>query len=131
MTLLAATMTRNLRASRQVQSAWRALGASFLMVVAMSASAEAQLPKPPDTLAVVNRASVTFTAPDGSVGSDSTSARVLLKLFAGATLTPPRAQAAPPASQRVLAHVLHNTGTAADAFALTGTAPAGWTVGIY
>jgi uncharacterized repeat protein (TIGR01451 family) len=131
MTLLAATMTRNPRASRQVQSAWRALGASLVLVVAMSAAAEAQLPTPPDTAAIVNRASLTFTAPDGSIGSDTASARVLLKLLAGATLTPPRAQAAPPASRRVLAHVLHNTGTAADAFALSATAPAGWTVAIY
>ena len=128
---LAAYMTRFLRASRQVQSAWRALGAAMLMVVAVSMSAGAQIPTPPDTQRVVNTASYRFTAADGSTVRDSTSVAVLLRYLAGLTLTPSRAQTAPPGVRRVLAHALRNTGTAADAFALAASAPAGWTVTIY
>ncbi len=128
---MSAHMTRNSRASRQVQSAWRALGAAMLMVVAVSMSAGAQLPTPPDTQRVVNTASYRFIAADGSTVRDSTSVDVLLRYLAGLTLTPPRAQAAPPGVRRVFTHVLRNTGTAADAFALAASAPAGWTVTIY
>ena len=126
-----AHMTRTPRASRQANFAWRALGAPLLMVVALSMTATAQLPTPPDTARVVNSASYQFTADDGSVVRDSASAAVLLRLLAGLTLTPPRAQAAPAGVRRVLAHSLRNTGTAADAFAIAAAAPAGWTVAIY
>src|SRR4051794_15873262 len=129
-----AHMTRNSRASRQVQSAWRALGALILlilMIVAIPATASAQLPTPPDTERVTNSASYRFIASDGSTVTGSASAEVLLHYLAGLTLTPPRAQAAPAGVRRVLPHALANTGSAADAFALAAAAPAGWTISIY
>src|SRR4030088_415380 len=119
MPLLAATMTRNLRASRQVLSAWRALGASLFLAVAVPAAVEAQLPVPPDTVSMVNRGSRTYSAPDGTVSRDSAFATVIVRQLAGLTLAPSRAQAAPPAIGLALAHVLTNTGTVNDAFALS------------
>ena len=124
-------MTRTSRAARQVQLAWRALGAFPMMVVLFSMSAEAQLPTPPDTARVINVATYRFIAFDGSTVQDTAQAAVLLKHLAGLTLAPARAQAAPAGVRRVLAHTLANTGTAADAFALAAAAPAGWTVTIY
>ncbi len=124
-------MTRTLRASRQVQSAWRALGASLLLCCIQPAVAAAQVATPPDTARVVNVATWRFVAQDGSVVSDSTSADVLLRLLAGLTLAPSRTLAAPAGVRRVLAHDLRNTGTAADAFALAVAAPAGFTAAIY
>src|SRR3981081_4421525 len=117
MPLLAATMTRNVRASRQGLSAWRALGASLFLAVAIPAAVEAQLPVPPDTVSMVNRASLTYSAPDGTVSRDSAFATVIFRQLAGLPAAPSRAQAGPPASRRALAHVLTNTGTANDAFA--------------
>ena len=128
---LAAYMTRHLRASRQVQSAWRALGAVLVLLAGMSTPASAQLPTPPDTARIVNTATYRFVAPDGSPVTGSTSADVLLQYQAGLTLTPSRSQAAPAGVRRVLAHVLRNTGNAADAFAIAAAAPAGWTVTMY
>ena len=128
---LAAYMTRFLRASRQVQFAWRALGAVLVLLAGMSTPASAQLPTPPDTARIVNTATYRFIAEDGSPVTGFTSADVLLQHQAGLTLTPPRSQAAPAGVRRVLAHVLGNTGTAADAFAIAAAAPAGWTVTIY
>src|SRR3954471_8640587 len=126
-----AHMTRIFRASRQVQSAWRALGALPLVVAVLSTSAGAQLPTPPDTARVINVATYRFIASDGSTVQDTAQAAVLLKHLAGLTLTPARAQAAPAGVRRVLAHSLTNTGTAADAFALAAAVPAGWTVAIH
>ena len=101
------------------------------MVVAFSMTATAQLPVIPDTARVVNTASYRFVGEDGSPVTGTTSADVLLRNVAAVTLTPPRAQAAPAGVRRVLAHTLTNTGTAADAFALTAAAPAGWTATFY
>src|SRR6478672_3984609 len=126
-----AHMTRTTRATRQATSAWRALGASLLMVVAFSMTAAAQLPIIPDTARVVNTATYRFIGEDGSPVTGTTSADVLLRNVAGVTLTPSRAQAAPAGVRRALAHTLTNRGTAADAFALTAAAPAGWTATFY
>lgn len=123
--------TRTSRAPRQVHLAWRALGALPIMVAALSMTARAQLPTPPDTTRLVNTALYRFIASDGSAVQDTAQAAVLLRHLAGLTLTPPRAQAAPAGVRRVLAHTLANTGTAADAFALAAAAPAGWTAAIY
>ena len=126
-----AHMTRIVHASRQVQSAWRALGALPMLVMALSMTARAQVSTPPDTARVTNTASYQFVASDGSTVGGSASADVMLQHVAGLTLTPSRAQAAPAGVRRVLAHSLVNTGTAADAFALAVAAPAGWTTIIY
>lgn len=131
---LAARMTRNSRASRQADIAWRALGVllvASLAIAAIPATAEAQLPTPPDTMGVLNRASLSYAAPDGTVSRDSAQTTVPLKLVAGVSLVPSRAQAAPPASRRVLAHQLRNSGTGNDVYALAVSAPAGWSVVAY
>lgn len=125
-------MTRTTRATRQATSAWRALGASLmLVVVSLSTTATAQLPVIPDTSRVVNTATYRFIGEDGSPVTGRASADVLLRNLAALTFTPSRAQAAPAGVRRVLAHTLTNTGTAADAFALTVAAPAGWTAAFY
>lgn len=58
---LAARMTRNARASRQANVAWRALGPSLtalLLALVVATPARAQLPTPPDTQGVQNNASL-------------------------------------------------------------------------
>ena len=126
-----ASMARLHRASRQAMSAWRALGASMLMVAGLSMPAAAQIVVPPDTARIVNSAAYRFTATDGTIITDSASVSVLLRHVAGLTLAPPRAQAAPAGVRRTFAHTLRNTGTAADAYSIAASAPAGWTVTIH
>src|SRR5919112_591400 len=95
-----AHMTRTIRASRQVHSAWRALGVVASLVAGLAMPARAQLPTPPDTARVINVATYRFTASDGSTVQDTAQASVLLKHLAGLTLNPPRAQAAPAGVRR-------------------------------
>jgi uncharacterized repeat protein (TIGR01451 family) len=126
-----ASVARIHRASRQAISAWRALGASLFMVAGISMTAPAQIVTPPDTARIVNSAAYRFTATDGTIVTDSASVSVLLRHLAGLTLTPPRAQGAPAGVRRTLAHTLRNAGTAADAFSIAASAPAGWSVTLY
>src|SRR5919112_3472710 len=95
-----AHMTRTFRASRQVQSAWRALGVVATLAAGLAMPARAQLPTPPDTARVINVATYRFIASDGSTVQDTAQATFLLKHLAGLTLTPPRAQAAPAGVRR-------------------------------
>ena len=128
---LAAAMTRIIRATRQVLSAWRVLGAFVVLTAGLTMPAAAQVPTPPDTARITNSATYRFVDDDGTTIQGSTSNDVLLRHLAALTLTPPRAQAAPAGVRRVLAHVLRNTGTASDAFAIAAAGPAGWTVAVY
>src|SRR5688572_10190953 len=125
---MSASMARFHHASRQAISVWRALGVSMFMVAGVAMTASAQIVSPPDTARIVNSAAYRFTATDGTVVSDSVSMSVLLRHLAGLTLTPPRAQAAPAGVRRTFAHTLRNTGTAADAYSIAASAPAGWSV---
>jgi uncharacterized repeat protein (TIGR01451 family) len=116
------------RGHRQA-SAWRGLAAALLLVLGTTARAAAQVP---DTLPVVNRATVTYTAAgEAHTVADTASSTVVMKLTAGVALTPPRQATARPGERRVLAHLLENTGTGPDAYTLRVEGPAGWGVSLY
>ncbi|WP_420126485.1 SdrD B-like domain-containing protein [Longimicrobium sp.] len=116
------------RGHRQA-SAWRGLAAALLLVLGTTARAAAQVP---DTLPVVNRATVTYTAAGVThSGVDTAAATVVMKLTAGVALTPPRQATARPGERRVLAHLLENMGTGPDAYTLRVAGPAGWGVSLY
>lgn len=116
------------RGHRQA-TAWRGLAGALLLVLGTAARAAAQVP---DTLPVVNRATVAWTAAgEAHTGTDTASATVVMKLAPGVALTPPRQANARPGERRVLAHLLQNTGTGPDAFALNVAGPAGWGVTLY
>lgn len=123
--------SRSFRASRQVKSAWRALGVAVLLCIASRSSAQSIAAVPTDTVSIVNRALLSYSDSALATGADSATATVLLHLTAGLTFAPPRAQAAPPGIRRALAHLLRNTGTAYDVYTLAASAPAGWTVTVY
>lgn len=116
------------RGHRQA-SAWRGLAVALLLVLGTASRAAAQVP---DTLPVVNRATVTYTAAgETHTGADTAAATVVMKLTAGVALTPPRQANARPGERRVLAHLLHNTGTGPDRFTLVTAGPAGWGLALY
>lgn len=116
------------RGHRQA-TAWRGLAAALLLVLGTAARAAAQVP---DTLPVVNRATVSYTAAgETHTGADTASSTVVMKLTAGVALAPPRQATARPGERRVLAHLLENTGTGPDAYTLRVAGPAGWSVQLY
>ncbi|HVH11823.1 MAG TPA: DUF11 domain-containing protein, partial [Longimicrobium sp.] len=107
----------------------RALAGAMLLVLGTAARAAAQVP---DTLPVVNRATVVYTAAGVThVGTDTAAATVVMKLTAGVSLTPPRQAVARPGERRVLAHLLENTGTGPDRFSLDAAGPAGWSLSLF
>ncbi|HEX6036960.1 SdrD B-like domain-containing protein [Longimicrobium sp.] len=116
------------RGHRQA-TAWRGLAGALLLVLGTAAHAAAQVP---DSLPVVNRATVTYEV--GGVahaGGDTATATVVLQLSAGVTLAPPRQATARPGERRVLSHQLQNTGTGPDRFSLETAGPAGWGLALY
>ncbi len=116
------------RGHRQA-TAWRGLAGALLLVLGTASRAAAQVP---DTLPVVNRATVTYTAAgETHTGADTASATVVMQLTAGVALTPPRQANARPGERRVLAHLLQNTGTGPDRYTLVANGPAGWGLALY
>lgn len=116
------------RGHRQA-SAWRGLAAALLLVLGTAARAAAQVP---DTLPVVNRATVTYQAAgETHTGADTATSTVVMRLTAGVALTPPRQATARPGERRVLPHLLENTGTGPDRYSLAATGPAGWSLALY
>ncbi|HST60412.1 MAG TPA: SdrD B-like domain-containing protein [Longimicrobium sp.] len=116
------------RGHRQA-TAWRGLAGALLLVLGTASRAAAQVP---DTLPVVNRATVTYTAASEThTGADTASATVVMQLTAGVALTPPRQASARPGERRVLAHLLQNTGTGPDRYTLVANGPAGWGLALY
>jgi uncharacterized repeat protein (TIGR01451 family) len=98
---------------------------------AAPAAAQGVLAPAPDTLRIVNTATLAYQGEDGVAGHATSSAEVVLEQLAGVALTPPREQVTVPGGRRVFAHRLANVGTGRDRFALVAAAPAGWTVALW
>jgi uncharacterized repeat protein (TIGR01451 family) len=102
---------------------------ALLLVLGTAARAAAQVP---DTLPVVNHATVTWQAAgETHTGTETAMSTVVMKLTAGVALTPPRQASARPGERRVLTHLLQNTGTGPDAYSLAATGPAGWSLSLF
>lgn len=109
-------------------AAGRVLGAALALALAPRAML-AQDARP-DTVPIVNTARVTYTAEHVPATATAMNT-VMLARTAGVGLAPPREAVVFPGGRRVLAHVLENRGNGADAFSLTASGPAGWTLSVY
>lgn len=128
MTRILALVSRLVRSPRPALAAGRAGLAALALGLAAASPAAAQAP---DTVWIVNRATLTFRGADGSSGTAEAEAGVAMDRVRGVRLTPPRAVAAHPGERRVLPHLLENTGNGPDAFRLEAAGPAGWGVALH
>ena len=127
-TRLSTRSSRGFTGIRPAIFAGRVLGVACALALAPRAAPAQDAAA--DTVAITNTARVRYTA-ENVPATDQAASTVRLVRTVGVGLAPPREAVIFPGGRRILAHVLENRGNGADAFTLSASGPAGWTLSIF
>ncbi|MCH7533405.1 MAG: DUF11 domain-containing protein [Gemmatimonadetes bacterium] len=101
----------------------------FWIRVLLDGAAEAGASGTPAGTLISSRASLSYSLPNGSTGSEvSADAPVTIGQVAGVNVEPPRSSLAPSGTSILFPHTITNVGNGPDTFVLTATSLDGWPI---